>query len=80
MVQPDGAFYLFIDVQDTNPGAEDAGSAFAARLLEEQGVAVVPGAAFKTPGWIRLSYAAAQEAVVEGVRRIVKLREEMIPL
>lgn len=80
VVQPDGAFYLFIDVQDTNPGAEDAGSAFAARLLEEQGVAVVPGAAFKTPGWIRLSYAAAQEAVVEGVRRIVKLREEMIPL
>lgn len=80
VVQPDGAFYLFINVQDTNPGAEDAGSAFAARLLEEQGVAVVPGAAFRTPGWIRLSYAAAQEAVVEGVRRIVKLREEMIPL
>jgi aspartate aminotransferase len=80
VVQPDGAFYLFIDVQDTNPGAEDTGSAFAARLLEEQGVAVVPGAAFKTPGWIRLSYAAAQEAVVEGVRRIVKLREEMISL
>jgi aspartate aminotransferase len=80
VVQPDGAFYLFIDVQDTNPGAEDAGSAFAARLLEEQGVAVVPGAAFKTPGWIRLSYAAAQEAVVEGVKRIIKLREEMIPL
>ena len=80
VVQPDGAFYLFIDVQDTNPRAEDAGSAFAARLLEEQGVAVVPGAAFKTPGWIRLSYAAAQEAVVEGAKRIIKLREGMIPL
>jgi len=79
VVPPDGAFYLFIDVRDTNPAAEDAGSAFAARLLEEHGVAVVPGAAFRTPGWIRLSYAAAQEAVVEGVRRIVKLREAMIP-
>ena len=79
VVQPDGAFYLFIDVEDTNPGNEDAGSVFAARLLEEQGVAVVPGAAFKTPGWIRLSYAAAQEAVVEGVKRILKLRQEMIP-
>jgi aspartate/methionine/tyrosine aminotransferase len=46
--------------------------------LEEHGVAVVPCAAFQTPGWIRLSYAAAQEAVVEGVRRIVRLRQEMI--
>ena len=77
VVDPDGAFYLFIDVQDTNPGHEDAGSVFAARLLEESGVAVVPGAAFRAPGWIRLSYAAALESVVEGVKRIVKLREEM---
>jgi aspartate aminotransferase len=78
VVQPDGAFYLFIDVQDTNPDADDAGSAFTARLLEEEGVAVVPGIAFRTPGWIRLSYAAAQEAVVEGVRRLLKLRDTMI--
>lgn len=77
VIQPDGAFYLYIDVQDTSPEHADAGSLFAARLLEEHGVAVVPGAAFQTPGWIRLSYAAAQEAVVEGVRRIVRLREEM---
>jgi len=79
VVTPDGAFYLFISVQDTNPELEDAGSVFAARLLEEHGVAVVPGAAFRTPGWIRLSYAAAQDAVVEGVQRIVQLRQEMIP-
>jgi aspartate aminotransferase len=79
VVTPDGAFYLFINVQDTNLELEDAGSVFAARLLEEHGVAVVPGAAFRTPGWIRLSYAAAQDAVVEGVQRIVKLRQEMIP-
>ena len=77
VVQPDGAFYLYIDVQDTSPNHADAGSLFAARLLEDHGVAVVPGAAFQSPGWIRLSYAAAQEAVVEGVRRIVRLRDEM---
>jgi aspartate aminotransferase len=77
VIQPDGAFYLYIDVQDTSPNRAEAGSVFAAKLLEEHGVAVVPGAAFQTPGWIRLSYAAAQEAVVEGVRRIVRLREEM---
>lgn len=78
VVEPDGAFYLFIDVHDTNRGMEDAGTLFAARLLEEFGVAVVPGAAFRTPGWIRLSYAAAQDAVVEGVKRIVSLRQEMV--
>jgi len=77
VVDPDGAFYLFIDVQDTNPGSDDAGSIFAGKLREEHGVAVVPGAAFRAPGWIRLSYAAALESVVEGVTRIVKLRAEM---
>jgi aspartate aminotransferase len=77
VVEPDGAFYLFIDVQDTTPGSDNAGSTFATRLLEEHGVAVVPGAAFRTPGWIRLSYAAAEEDVVEGVRRIVRLRDDM---
>jgi aspartate aminotransferase len=77
VVQPDGAFYLFIDVQDTDPDSEDAGSSFTTRLLEEHGVAVVPGSAFRAPGWIRLSYAAAEEAVVEGVTRIVQLRETM---
>jgi aspartate aminotransferase len=77
VVQPDGAFYLYIDVQDTNPNEADAGSIFTTRLLEEHGVAVVPGAAFRSPGWIRLSYAAAQDAVVEGVRRVVRLRKTM---
>jgi aspartate aminotransferase len=47
-------------------------------LLEEQSVAVVPGAAFRTPGWIRLSYAARLEDVVEGVRRVVALRRTML--
>lgn len=78
VVRPDGAFYLFIDVQDTDPANPDAGSAFTARLLEDEGIAVVPGAAFRAPGWIRLSYAAALESVVEGVRRIVALRSRMI--
>jgi aspartate aminotransferase len=73
VVRPQGAFYLFIDVGVTAAAGTDAGTAFATRLLEEHGVAVVPGAAFKSPGWIRLSYAAALGDVVEGVRRLVTL-------
>ena len=70
-VHPSGAFYLFLDVSAI-PGAGDAaGTAFAATMLEEHGVAIVPGAAFGTPGWVRLSYAAAQSDVLEALRRII---------
>jgi aspartate aminotransferase len=72
-VRPDGTFYLFIDVRDTAAGNGDAGSAFASRLLDEAGVAVVPGSAFRAPGWVRVSYAAPQSDVVQGIRRVVEL-------
>ena len=52
---PPGAFYAFADV---SKAAEDD-AAFALRLLEDTGVATVPGSAFHAPGHIRLSYAAA---------------------
>jgi aspartate aminotransferase len=64
-VRPDGAFYLYIRVGD--------GTAFAAQLLESEGVAIVPGAAFLTPEWVRLSYAAPTEQVLEGVERLTRL-------
>lgn len=67
-VPPDGAFYIFMRAPGDSP---DAGTAFAARLLDEFDVAVVPGAAFGTPGWIRASYATALPVVEEAMRRIV---------
>jgi aspartate aminotransferase len=68
-ISPAGAFYTFIHVSSSGDGD---GSAFAGRLLEERDVAVVPGAAFGTPDWIRLSFAAPVDAVLEGVRRIIR--------
>jgi aspartate aminotransferase len=65
-VPPGGAFYLYIDV-----GGD--GSAFATKLLDQHGVAVVPGSAFYTPEWVRASYAAPMETVVEGIRRLVQV-------
>lgn len=62
-IRPGGAFYLYINV-----GGD--GSEFATRLLDQQGVAVVPGAAFLTPDWVRASYAAPTDQVVDGVRRL----------
>jgi aspartate aminotransferase len=63
-VRPDGAFYLYVRVGD--------GDAFATRLLDRRGVAIVPGSAFLTPEWVRLSYAAPTATVVEGITRLVQ--------
>ncbi|MCC7195197.1 MAG: pyridoxal phosphate-dependent aminotransferase [Gemmatimonadaceae bacterium] len=75
LAPPEGAFYLFLRA----PGAgrvRDAGTAFASLLLERFDVAVVPGAAFETPDWIRVSYATERAAVEEASRRIVAAYHE----
>lgn len=77
LVRPDGAFYLYFDVSAAVPDHDEPGTIFAARLLESQGVAVVPGAAFQTPGWVRLSYAAPLEEVVEAVTRATGLWSDL---
>jgi aspartate aminotransferase len=73
-VEPQGAFYLFIRAGDTTERDPEPGTTFAKRLLEEAHIAVVPGVAFRTPEWIRVSYAAPAEQVMEGVRRIISTR------
>ena len=72
-VEPAGAFYLFIRVGRKTTADPEPGTTFAKDLLETKLVAVVPGAAFFAPEWIRLSYAAADADVMEGVRRITAL-------
>jgi aspartate aminotransferase len=75
VVRPDGAFYLFVEA----PGAEHdaaAGDTFAAHLLDAHNVAVVPGAAFLTPDWVRLSYAAAKPLVIEAIKRLAVAHRE----
>ncbi len=70
-VHPAGAFYLYVNVEGFE-GAADPGAAFAAAVLERENVAVVPGGAFLTPNWIRMSYATTQEIAVEGITRIAR--------
>ncbi len=70
-VHPAGAFYLYVNVAGFE-GAADPGAAFAERVLERENVAVVPGGAFLTPDWIRMSYATTESIAVEGVTRIAR--------
>lgn len=63
---PPGAFYAFADI--TKVSDDDA--KFALKLLEETGVATVPGSAFYAPGHIRISYAAALSELDEALDRL----------
>jgi len=67
---PEGAFYLFFRVDSFfHDGAADS-VALCARILEDAGVALVPGAAFGDDRYVRMSYATSEERIEEGVRRI----------
>jgi aspartate aminotransferase len=70
-VHPAGAFYLYVNVEGFRSAA-DPGAAFAAAVLDEYQVAIVPGNAFGTPGWIRASYATSEAVAVEGLTRIAR--------
>jgi aspartate aminotransferase len=68
-VKPQGAFYLFPDVtRHLKNGMTSA--EFARRLLENTGVAVVPGEAFGMPGHIRISYAVSKDKLSSGFDKI----------
>ena len=41
-------------------------------FLEEAGVALVPGSAFELPGHFRISYAASDAALAEGMKRLAE--------
>ncbi len=68
-----GAFYSFPNVREAmaRMGVEDD-VALSAKLLEDAGVAVVPGSAFGVPGHVRLSYATSMEALEEALSRMAK--------
>ena len=60
---PDGAFYMMLPVDDDD-------QAWCEGAIEEAHVATVPGSAFGTPGYARLSYAASEERLREAVDRL----------
>ncbi|MGW8442703.1 aminotransferase A [Paenibacillus sp. S33] len=66
--KPEGAFYLFPSIAHFGLSSMD----FTLKLLEEHGVAVVPGDAFSSygEGYIRLSYAYGQDVLEQGLDKI----------
>ncbi|OCL82126.1 pyridoxal phosphate-dependent aminotransferase [Arcobacter porcinus] len=69
---PDGAFYLFVNIK----GFSNDSMKFCADLLEQKGVALVPGLAFGMEGYVRLSFATSMEAIIDGINRIKEFVEK----
>jgi aspartate aminotransferase len=78
---PQGAFYVYPsvkgllgkEIRGQRPGTSVE---LAALVLEHAEVAVVPGEAFGTPGYFRLSYALSDDDLVTGINRMAALLNE----
>jgi aspartate aminotransferase len=68
---PEGAFYAWVNISDTGLTAEE----LCRILLEEAGVAAIPGAAFGAAGadFIRFSFASSTAMLQEAVERILRV-------
>jgi aspartate/methionine/tyrosine aminotransferase len=73
VVPPQGAFYFFLDLRALKMSSVE----MCERILEEEGVGLVPGSAFgeQGEGFIRLCIAASEKDVEAGFRAIVKWAE-----
>ncbi len=79
--EPEGAFYVYPSVKallgkEIRGQRPQTSAELASLILDEVEVAVVPGEAFGTPGYLRLSYALGDADLAEGVGRIQKLLAE----
>jgi aspartate aminotransferase len=74
-VEPDGAFYLFLRVDAEYGGAMTGSQDWCASVLEETGVAFVPGSAFGDDRFVRMSYATSDEILTEAIRRLAEDRQ-----
>lgn len=78
-VKPQGAFYLFPNVEAAVDlaGLNDSGE-LVDQLLAKAHVAVVDGAAFGMPGYLRLSYATSLEDLLNSVERITEFMNQFL--
>jgi aspartate aminotransferase len=76
-VEPQGAFYVFLDFRGFLKGRYKSSMELCDALLSESHVAIVPGEAFGAPGFARFSYAVEESKLREGVQRIAKALEKV---
>jgi aspartate aminotransferase len=65
-VIPQGAFYIYVNISKLRISAMEV----ANRLLDEAGIAVIPGEGFGTPDYIRISFATSMELIKKGMDKL----------
>jgi aspartate aminotransferase len=78
-VEPHGAFYFFFRVDGIREGDPVTGQAFCEQLMKQEGVALVPGAAFADDRWVRLSYSVSDGDLEKALDRILSLIHRLAP-
>lgn len=73
VIKPDGAFYLFVNIKEVSSDS----LTFAKELLDKKLVAVVPGVAFGSEGYFRLSFATDIETIRDGIARIAEYVKDL---
>jgi aspartate aminotransferase len=73
LIEPEGAFYVYFRVDGFFDNEVTTATQWCSRLIEEAGVALVPGAAFGEDRWARMSYAAADEVLVDAIERVARM-------
>ena len=82
VIEPSGAFYVMVNIEKylnkSIKGTKVTNSVeFSKAILEEDNVAVIPGAGFGLDNYIRLSYATSKELIEKGLDRIEKFLNKM---
>jgi aspartate aminotransferase len=76
-VEPHGAFYFFFRVDGIREKDPVTGQAFCEQLMKQEGVALVPGAAFADDRWVRLSYAVSDAELEKAMDRILRFIQRL---
>ncbi|MCO4793927.1 MAG: pyridoxal phosphate-dependent aminotransferase [Bacteriovoracaceae bacterium] len=69
-IKPEGAFYLYPNVQDLLGDKFKTDEDLAKHILMEAGVAILPGSYFGTDGYLRFSFAGSEENIKKAFKQI----------
>ncbi|WP_324170550.1 pyridoxal phosphate-dependent aminotransferase [Sulfurimonas sp.] len=73
VIKPNGAFYLFVNIKDVSSDS----LIFVKDLLDKKLVAVVPGVAFGSEGYFRMSFATDINTIRAGIARIAEFVQDL---
>src|SRR3954463_919796 len=76
-VEPHGAFYFFFRVDGIREKDPVSGQSFCEQLMKQEGVALVPGAAFGDDRWVRLSYSVSDADLEKALDRTLRLIQRL---